>query len=97
MRDRPALRGYLFVLLLCLWAASATPFGWYLAVSIGWFALYTWLATNILVAYWFGQSRTHSEKNRFDDMLLPERVAKAQEGYINEVLETRSKRGNDDN
>ncbi|HEV2119336.1 MAG TPA: hypothetical protein VGS11_04425 [Candidatus Bathyarchaeia archaeon] len=89
MRQRLALKGYSFVILLCVWAFAA-PFSWYLAGSIGWFALYIWLAANLLVAFWLNQSRTHSGKNRFDDRLPPERVAKAQEDYINEVLETRS-------
>ena len=72
------------------------PFSWYLAASIGWFALYIWLAANLFVAYWLNQSRTHSEKNRFDDTLPSERVAMAQERYINEVLESRSNRGDDE-
>jgi hypothetical protein len=95
VRDRPALKSYTIFLLLCWWAFAA-PFSWYLAATIGWFALYIWLAANLLLAYWLNQSRTHSQTSNLDDRLPPERVAKAQAEYVKEALEARSKRGNDD-
>jgi hypothetical protein len=76
--------------------ASWAPWGFVL-LRVGWTGVYAylvlgpWFAVNLFLAYILNQARKHSEENVLEDKLSTERIADAENRYVEESIQWRDK------